>query len=65
MLIEATNLTKSYELGGQTVHALDHVSVHIAEGEMVAIRGPSGSGKSTMMNILGCLDRPDGGSYMS
>ena len=64
MLIEANNLTKSYELGGQTVHALDHVSVHIAEGEMVAIRGPSGSGKSTMMNILGCLDRPDGGRYI-
>ena len=64
MLIEATNLTKSYELGGQTVHALDRVSVHIAVGEMVAIRGPSGSGKSTMMNILGCLDRPDGGRYI-
>ena len=64
MLIEAKNLTKSYELGGQTVHALDRVSVRIAVGEMVAIRGPSGSGKSTMMNILGCLDRPDSGSYI-
>jgi putative ABC transport system ATP-binding protein len=64
MLIQAQNLTKSYELGGQTVHALDDVSLEIAAGEMVAIRGPSGSGKSTLMNILGCLDRPDSGSYI-
>jgi len=63
MLIDANNLIKSYELGGQIVHALDGASLQIASGEMVAIRGPSGSGKSTLMNILGCLDRPDGGSY--
>ncbi|HWE04628.1 MAG TPA: ATP-binding cassette domain-containing protein [Tepidisphaeraceae bacterium] len=64
MLIEAENLVKSYELGGQTVHALDDVSLRVAAGEMLAIRGPSGSGKSTLMNILGCLDRPDNGKYI-
>lgn len=62
-MIDAEHLFKSYDLGGQTVHALDDVSVHIAAGEMLAIRGPSGSGKSTLMNILGCLDRPDAGTY--
>jgi putative ABC transport system ATP-binding protein len=64
MLIDANHLIKSYALGGQIVRALDGVSLQIAAGEMVAIRGPSGSGKSTLMNILGCLDRPDSGAYM-
>lgn len=63
MIIRASGLTKKYELGGQTVYALAGVDVNIAAAEMVAIRGPSGSGKSTLMNILGALDRPDGGTY--
>jgi len=63
-MIQADHLIKSYELGGQTVHALDDLSLRIDAGEMVAIRGPSGSGKSTLMNILGCLDRPDSGTYV-
>ena len=64
MVIEADTLVKSYTLGGGTIRALDGVSVRIDRGEMVAITGPSGSGKSTLMHILGCLDRPDAGSYV-
>jgi len=62
-VIEAESLVKTYELGGTTVHALDHVSLQVEAGEMVAITGSSGSGKSTLMHILGCLDIPDGGIY--
>jgi len=63
VMLQVRNLIKHYHLGGQTVRALDDVSLTIHEGEMVALRGPSGSGKSTLMNILGCLDRPDSGYY--
>lgn len=45
------------------MHALDQVDLKIGEGDFVAVMGPSGSGKSTLMNILGCLDTPDGGRY--
>jgi len=62
-LIQVEHLRKSYTLGGQTVRALDDVSLSIDEGDFVAIMGASGSGKSTLMNMLGCLDRPDSGSY--
>jgi putative ABC transport system ATP-binding protein len=55
---------KSYKLGGETVHALNEVSLDIKKGEFLAIIGPSGSGKSTLMNMIGCLDRPDSGQYL-
>ncbi|MDE7399009.1 MAG: ABC transporter ATP-binding protein [Oscillospiraceae bacterium] len=63
MAIRADNLRKFYTVGGQTVKALDGVSLDIADGEYVTVVGTSGSGKSTLMNILGCLDSPTSGSY--
>ena len=62
-LIRARDITKTYSMGDQTVHALRGVSLDIADGDFVAIMGASGSGKSTLMNILGCLDRPSTGRY--
>jgi len=62
-VIRLEKICRTYQLGGQPVHALVDIDEHVAPGEHIAIMGPSGSGKSTLLYTLGCLDRPDSGSY--
>ncbi|NLW89782.1 MAG: ABC transporter ATP-binding protein [Clostridiaceae bacterium] len=62
-MIRLENVCKTYRLGGEVVRAVDHVSLLIEEHEYIAVVGASGSGKSTLMNIIGCLDTADEGSY--
>ena len=62
-MIDIKDLCKVYLVGDERVRALDHATLHIYPKEFVGIIGPSGSGKSTLMNIIGCLDVADAGSY--
>ncbi|HUJ71179.1 MAG TPA: ABC transporter ATP-binding protein [Verrucomicrobiae bacterium] len=63
-LIHLQNISRRYQMGAETVHALRDISLEIDRGEYVAIMGPSGSGKSTLMNLVGCLDTPSSGRYV-
>jgi len=62
-MIELSSIHRDFQVGDQTVHALDDVTLTIESGEYVSIMGPSGSGKSTLLNLLGLLDRPSSGRY--
>ena len=63
LVIEIEGVTKHYQMGSETIHALRGVALNIRRNEYLAIMGPSGSGKSTLMNMLGCLDTPTAGHY--
>ena len=58
------DITKTYCVGSEEVHALNKATISVARGEFVSLTGPSGSGKSTLMSIIGCLDVADSGGYI-
>lgn len=62
-MIHLEKISRIYEVGNQSIRALDAVDLDINAGEFVAVMGRSGSGKSTLLNMLGCMDRPDQGDY--
>jgi putative ABC transport system ATP-binding protein len=62
-LIAIENMRRTYPMGDTDIHALNGVDLTIDRNEYVAIMGPSGSGKTTLMNLIGCLDSPNRGTY--
>ena len=63
-MIELQGINRRFQVGNETVHALQHVTIRVDTGGYLAVMGPSGSGKSTLLNIIGLLDRPDQGIYL-
>ena len=63
-MIQLKNISREFQVGEETVHALRNINLDIAAGDHVALMGPSGSGKSTLLNVIGCLDRPSHGTYI-
>lgn len=63
-MIVFRDVSKTYHMGNEVVKALEHADIHVKKGEFVSVIGPSGSGKSTLMNIMGCLDVADEGTYL-
>ncbi len=63
LLFSLQDITKSYQMGDVLFPVLHGITFSVDRGEFVSVLGPSGSGKSTLMNIIGCLDVPDGGIY--
>jgi putative ABC transport system ATP-binding protein len=62
-MIELRRIERTFQVGGESVHALRDINLCVDPGQYISIMGPSGSGKSTLLNILGLLDSPDQGSY--
>ncbi len=62
-IIALRDICREFQVGDETVHALDHVSLDIHAGDYISVMGPSGSGKSTLLNMLGLLDQTNAGSY--
>jgi len=63
MIIKTENLKRLFQVGSETVEALNGIDLSVEKGDFLSIMGPSGSGKTTLMNIIGCLDTPTHGNY--
>lgn len=62
LVVEASNVSRNFKRGGETIHVLEQLDLQVTEGEFLALMGPSGSGKSTLLNLIGGLDRPSTGA---